>query len=193
MNKISITISILSFFIPIASFIFSIYVHNKSTEEKRQNQANHISAYILKNTNLKLTAHHPKNYLPVFFKVANASKLPIYEVLVIDTINSPEITLDSINNHNFTLSNPYTQIAFQRTLPPGETIGVLAGNGSGMLKTDSIIYFFKDSFGNRWFKSNYGKLFPIKNDDAYYMLINKLDIMASDLSAHDSFNSYLIR
>lgn len=130
--------------------------------------------------------------LPVFLMARNTSNLPIYDILVLNVCSFPEVTLDNFESILGVMDDEKEHFSYTRILPPGDLRGVINGRGSGMGKTDDIVYFFQDSSGNRWFRNNRGKLSEI-SDRLYYCLINKVGIMVSDLSVFSNLGSEYVK
>lgn len=177
----SIYLAILS----IKNYDTSTRLAKEQLTAKIESQANHFAIWIIdkpenvKNENPKLS----------YFKVKNTSNFPVYDVLVLSVHSDRNVTLSNIEGlYNASTANDglthntddlmeqnddeSTHYAFQSTVAPGETYGYVNGRSKGWAKNDEIVYFFRDSNGRIWYRSNKGQLERIKAEKADNLLKN---------------------
>ena len=81
-------------------------------------------------------------------KICNKSDYPIFDIVVVQGINTMNINEGEIN----------TSVKYIRTiLPKQEIVLDMENKGMGMKKFLVVGIFFRDYLGKEWFKDSYGK------------------------------------
>lgn len=172
------------------------YELNKSEKiSKERSQANKVALWKLDgSTDLKEleNKYADSHMLAVPFKIVNKSNLPVYDVVVISVVTDLNgVTVDKLiegYGRDRPIDMPEEKhYTYSRILPPGSEEGIVHGWGSGMNKTDELVVFFKDVTGTVWYRSNNGYLEKIGSEEKMMSILNKLGILASDLSVFSNF------
>ncbi|GET13120.1 hypothetical protein SN811_16200 [Ligilactobacillus agilis] len=168
---------------------FKMNKENQVSQER--SQANKIALWRIDKE------HYQDNKIYVYFKIKNSSNLPIYDVVILDVSSRRTMRLGNLREYygvnrseiqkDYLLDTEANHFAYAKNLAPGTFEGYLEGRGSGMGATDDFAYFFRDAQGITWFRSNDGKLEKVGSNNAMMKILNDMNIMASDLSAINSF------
>src|SRR3984957_6454595 len=143
----------------LATFIIGfVQINNERKfrkQKERREQAEHISAFIFKETSNKTTV-----------ALLNLSSEPIYEVIV-----SIAVFDTSSASHPTSGSHQYT--SFLSVVPPGKSLTHVDGSYHGISFHPSIEIAFKDVKGKSWIRTGRGVLKEISKSPVNYINMGK--------------------
>ena|ERR1700733_14755202 len=145
----------------VSTFIIGfIQIHNERKirkEKERKEQAEHISAFIFKETLAKTT-----------IALLNLSNEPIYEVIV-------SISVFQGSGGGRSIKEFYQYTSFLSVVPPGKSFTHVDGGYHGMSFHPAVEIAFKDVKGKSWVRTGRGVLKEIsKSPVDYYNLHSPL-------------------